>query len=85
MTAIRLTGPHGATDRRRSGCPHVPPCPSWEDPDHAAARVVAAHLEQGWSLLCNGVIVFADTGEILPSRVSVAPHRPDSHWPVRAA
>ncbi|MEN3357629.1 MAG: hypothetical protein V7637_1611, partial [Mycobacteriales bacterium] len=45
-------------------------------PDHAGAQVVAAHPEQGWSLLCNGVILFADTGELLPDGSAVAPHRP---------
>jgi hypothetical protein len=56
-------------------CRHVPRCPSAEAPDHAAALIVAAHPEQGWNLLCNGVIVFDDTGEILPTRRTVAPHR----------
>jgi hypothetical protein len=37
---------------------------------------VASHPEQGWSLLCNGVIVFDDMGEILPGgRVTPPPHR----------
>ena len=36
-----------------------------------------AHPEQGWSLLCNGVIVFDDMGEILPGRV-IPPHCPAS-------
>jgi hypothetical protein len=27
---------------------------------------VAGHLEQGWSLLCNGVVLFDDGGELLP-------------------
>jgi hypothetical protein len=35
--------------------------------DRLAARVVAAHPEQGWSLLCNGVIAFDDGGLIVPS------------------
>ena len=47
-------------------CPHLPPCPAPDRPDHAAARTVALHPGQGWSLLCNGVIVFDDLGEILP-------------------
>ena len=47
-------------------CPHQPPCPSADATDHDAARVVACFPEQGWSLLCNGVIVFEDHGEILP-------------------
>jgi Family of unknown function (DUF5999) len=36
-------------------------------------------------LLCNGVVVFEDTGEILPDRTCVAPHRPGVHQPLRAA
>ena len=33
------------------------------------------HPEQGWSLLCNGVLVFEDTGELLPDGRVIAPHR----------
>ncbi|MCI0689885.1 MAG: DUF5999 family protein [Sporichthyaceae bacterium] len=47
-------------------CLHQPSCPPADSPDHAAARTVSAHPEQGWSLLCNGVIVFDDMGELLP-------------------
>lgn len=57
-------------------CHHSPTCPSATEPDHDAAKVVSSHPEQGWSLLCNGVVVFEDTGEILPDRQVVAPHRP---------
>ena len=57
-------------------CQHSPTCPSAHAPDHDAAKVVSRHPEQGWSLLCNGVIVWEDTGEILPDRQVVAPHRP---------
>lgn len=57
-------------------CPHRPACPSCDDVDREAARVVASHPEQGWSLLCNGVVIFEDTGELLPSGHVVAPHRP---------
>jgi eukaryotic-like serine/threonine-protein kinase len=32
--------------------------------------------EQGWSLLCNGVVIFEDTGELLPGGAFIAPHRP---------
>jgi hypothetical protein len=85
MAANLLTGPRQTTDRPTRRCQHVPRCPRWNAPDHAVARVVAAHPEQGWSLLCNGVIVFADTGEILPSHTSIAPHRPGTHWPEQAA
>ncbi|NYH41097.1 hypothetical protein HNR22_000824 [Micromonospora jinlongensis] len=37
--------------------------------------MLACFREQGWSLLCNGVIVFEDTGELLPDGSSIAPHR----------
>jgi len=37
-----------------------------------AARVVASHPEQGWSLLCNGVLLFDDGGELLLMSSSVA-------------
>jgi hypothetical protein len=55
-------------------CQHQPKCPAATDSDHDAARVVAAHPEQGWSLLCNGVVLFEDYGELLPDgRVVPAP------------
>ncbi|KIF04742.1 hypothetical protein PL81_17015 [Streptomyces sp. RSD-27] len=57
-------------------CRHQPPCPSAEASDREAARPVANHPEQGWSLLCNGVLSFEDTGELLPDGQIVAPHRP---------
>jgi hypothetical protein len=57
-------------------CPHQPPCPPADRPDRDAARTIAFHPEQGWSLLCNGVIVFDDTGELLPDGRAVPPHRP---------
>jgi hypothetical protein len=34
---------------------------------------VSSCPEQGWSLLCNGVILFSDAGEILPDGKIVAP------------
>jgi hypothetical protein len=61
-------------------CPHQPSCPESDAPDREAAHVVAAHPEQGWSLLCNGVILFEDTGEILPDGRTLAPcARPAVH------
>jgi hypothetical protein len=57
-------------------CPHRPPCPSADATDHDAARVVACHPEQGWSLLCNGVVVFEDYGELLPDGTACASARP---------
>lgn len=57
-------------------CQHRPPCPSADAADREAARIVAYHPEQGWSLLCNGVLLFEDTGELLPDGQVIAPHRP---------
>ncbi|THA38305.1 DUF5999 family protein [Streptomyces sp. A1547] len=57
-------------------CPHSPTCPPPEDDCRGTARTVAAHPEQGWSLLCNGVLEFEDTGQLLPDGSTVAPHRP---------
>jgi hypothetical protein len=56
-------------------CPHQPTCPDADAVDRDAARVTASFPEQGWSLLCNGVIIFDDTGELLPDGNIVAPHR----------
>ena len=56
--------------------PAPPQLPAADDVAHDAARTVARHPEQGWSLLCNGIVVFDDTGEILPDGRAVAPHRP---------
>ncbi|MGJ7015128.1 hypothetical protein J2Z78_000616 [Streptomyces griseorubens] len=36
---------------------------------------MAHHPEQGWSLLCNGVVLFEDTGELLPDGSIIAPQR----------
>ena len=49
-----------------SACRHTPPCPPAYASDRDAAHVISAHPEQGWSLLCNGVVVFEDFGELLP-------------------
>jgi Family of unknown function (DUF5999) len=57
-------------------CPHAPPCPAPSAPDREAARTIVSHPEQGWSLLCNGVVIFDDTGELLPGGAFIAPHRP---------
>jgi hypothetical protein len=57
-------------------CTHTPKCPSADSSDHEAALIVASHPEQGWNLLCNGVLVFDDTGDLLPDGRIVNPHRP---------
>ena len=62
-------------------CKHQPACPSADAIDHSAALISRSHPEQGWSLLCNGVVIFDDTGELLPDGSIVAPHRPtDFNW-----
>ncbi|GHE56454.1 hypothetical protein GCM10018785_27200 [Streptomyces longispororuber] len=67
----------GATTRQPGSlCTHTPKCPTADSPDREAAHVVAAYPEQGWSLLCNAVVLFEDTGELLPDGRVVAPHRP---------
>jgi hypothetical protein len=57
-------------------CQHQPHCPPADASDRLAAHVVASHPEQGWSLLCNGVVVFEDTGALLPDGRSTSPHQP---------
>lgn len=57
-------------------CQHSTLCPPATALDREAAHTVAEHPEQGWSLLCNGVILFEDTGELLPDGRIVLPHRP---------
>lgn len=47
-------------------CRHFPPCPVAMAPDAAAAKVISSHQEQGWSLLCNGAVLFDDGGLLLP-------------------
>ena len=64
-------------------CPTSPPAPR-RRPGRDAAHTIACHAGQGWSLLCNGVIVFDDTGELLPDGRAVPPRRP-SHIPLPAA
>jgi hypothetical protein len=58
---------------RSAACPHIPRCPAATAPDRDAAHTVAAHPEQGWSLLCNGVVLFDDTGELLPGGRALPP------------
>lgn len=57
-------------------CQHTPKCPSADSSDREAAKVVAAQPEQGWSLLCNSLLLWEDTGALLPDGQVVTPHRP---------
>ena len=58
-------------------CSHQPTCPPVTGGTDRplgvllAARVVADHPEQGWSLLCNGVVRFDDGGALLPDGTSI--------------
>jgi len=54
-------------------CQHIPRCPSAGAVDHLAARTVVRHPEQGWVRLCNGVVLFDDSGELLPDGRVVQP------------
>jgi len=53
---------------------HQPACPAVDGATSpVAACTVAAHPEQGWSLLCNGVVLFDDGGYLLPGTTSSTP------------
>jgi hypothetical protein len=54
-------------------CQHQTPCPDARAADRMAARVMISHPEQGWSLLCNGVVLFDDAGVLLPGGQEVEP------------
>jgi len=70
-----VTGPvdQNLTTQEAGMCDHVPTCPPSTSPDHGAARVVAGHPVQGWSLLCNGVVLFDDYGELFPDGHALPP------------
>ncbi|MDJ1136283.1 DUF5999 family protein [Streptomyces iconiensis] len=57
-------------------CSHTPVCPSAEAPDADAAQADSRCFEQGWTLLCNGILLFEDTGQLRPDLAAVAPRRP---------
>ena len=61
---------------RHTMCRHQPTCPAAEASDRDAARIVSSHPEQGWNLLCNGVVTFDDTGGLLPDGRIIAPRKP---------
>ncbi|MFJ4966893.1 DUF5999 family protein [Streptomyces sp. NPDC088729] len=58
-------------------CKHTPPYPTSDAPDRQAARVSAAHPEQA-DLLCNGVLLFEDTGGLQPDGQIIEPHNAPS-------
>ena len=73
MTDVLLAPTPTPTGTGRPQCQHEPPCPPADAADHDAAHVIADHLEQGWSLLCNGVVLFTDSGELLPDGSLISP------------
>ncbi|WP_346623594.1 DUF5999 family protein [Blastococcus montanus] len=55
-------------------CTHRTPCPDAAGEARDLAAVVRSHPEQGWRLLCNGVVLFDDDGELLPDGRACADH-----------
>jgi len=53
--------------------------------DRSGARVMASHPEQGWSLLCNGVVIFDDGGALLLDGRAVVPPSARAHMVAPAA
>jgi Family of unknown function (DUF5999) len=78
VVIVVFSDPSSAVDGQPAAnrsCSHQPACPDAQATDGEAALPVATHPEQGWSLLCNGIVLFEDTGELLPDGRIVAPHR----------
>jgi Family of unknown function (DUF5999) len=68
---------------RQSGerqCTHWPRCRGALAHDHSGARTIAGHPEQGWSLLCNGMVIFDDGGALLPDAGPFLLRRPAPAW-----
>lgn len=66
------------TEMSRIGlaCMHQPECPPADAADCQAAQVLTHCLELGYSLLCNGILTFEDTGCVMPNGRVVSPRRP---------
>jgi uncharacterized protein DUF5999 len=47
-------------------CSHSSQCPAADSAARTLAVVIASHHEQGWTLLCNGVVHFDDGVDLLP-------------------
>ena len=63
-----------------------PPCPPADAPDRQAAHTLASHSGQGRNPLRNGVVVFDDTGVLLPDGRSIPPQAgpPERDRPIAA-
>ncbi len=55
-------------------CQHRTPCPDADSDSRDLAVAARSHPEQGWRLLCNGVVLFDDDGELLPDGRAVPRH-----------
>ena len=71
MTAIQPL--RAALQPGEQQCLHRPRCPGALAHDRSGARTMASYPEQGWSLLCNGVVIFDDGGALLPGGRAVPP------------
>jgi hypothetical protein len=83
MTNLFATPRRSARRPDRDTCRHQPRCPHALAPDRLAAQATASHPEQGWSLLCNGIVLFDDAGALLPDGRALPP-APTHHVPAAA-
>ena len=60
-------------------CSHSPQCPAADSAARTLAVVTASHHDQGWTLLCNGVVHFDDGVDLLPSGAIADNGRPSSN------
>ena len=73
VSAWQAETPAQSPEPAVSTCRHPRRCPDATAPDFRAARIVADQPSQGWSLLCNGVVLFDDGGALLPDSTALAP------------
>ncbi|MGW2564448.1 DUF5999 family protein [Streptomyces sp. NPDC001514] len=71
----------GRACRAQPEPPHPSPRPSAHSADLEATKATACRPEIGYSLLCNGVTLFEDTGVLLHDGNVIHPHRPTSAFP----
>ena len=55
-------------------CQHRTQCPEATSEARDLAAGVSSHPEQGWSLPCNGGVLFDEDGELLPDGRAVGDH-----------